>query len=47
VLTDDPYVNPEGRRAANPADIEDAVALIWRSWGVVLAVAVVAAAVGR
>ncbi len=47
VLTDDPYVNPEGRRAANPADIEDAVALIWRSWGVVLAVAVVAAAFGR
>jgi adenosylcobinamide-phosphate synthase len=47
VLTDDPYVNPDGRKAANPADIEDAVALTWRAWGAVLAVAVVAAALGR
>lgn len=47
VLTDDPYINPDGRKTASPADIEDAVALIWRAWAVVLAVAVVAALLGR
>jgi adenosylcobinamide-phosphate synthase len=47
VLTDDPYLNAEGRRAVGPADIEAAVRLIWRAWGAVLAVAVLAALVGR
>ncbi|MHA1527533.1 MAG: adenosylcobinamide-phosphate synthase CbiB [Alphaproteobacteria bacterium] len=47
VVTDDPYLNPEGRRAAGPADIEAAVRLIWRAWAGLLAVAVVAALVGR
>jgi adenosylcobinamide-phosphate synthase len=47
VVTDDPYLNAEGRRAAGPADIEAAVRLIWRAWGGVLAVALLAALVGR
>jgi adenosylcobinamide-phosphate synthase len=42
VLTDDPYMNAEGRKAAAPADIEAAVRLIWRAWGGVLAVALLA-----
>ncbi len=46
-VTDDPYLNAEGRREAGPADIEAAVRLIWRAWGGVLAVAVLAALVGR
>ncbi len=46
-LTDDPYINAQGRRAAHVGDIEEAVALIWRAWGVLLAVAVVAAVLGR
>ncbi len=40
VITGDPYLNPEGRRALHPQDVEDAVALLWRAWGVVLGVAV-------
>jgi len=47
VVTDDPDLNAEGRRAAGPADIEAAVRLIWRAWGGVLAVALLAALVGR
>ena len=47
VLTDDPYMNAGGRKAAGPADIEDAVRLIWRAWVAVLAVAMLAALVGR
>ena len=39
-VTDDPYINPEGRRAAQPQDVDEAVALTWRAWGVVLGVAV-------
>jgi adenosylcobinamide-phosphate synthase len=40
VATEEPYVNPEGR-APHAGDIEDAVALLWRAWGGVLAIAVV------
>ena len=47
VVTDDPYLNAGGRRAAGPADIEAAVRLIWRAWWVVLAVAALAALLGR
>ena len=47
VLTDDPYMNAGGRKAAVLADIEDAVRVIWRAWWVVLAVAVLAVLVGR
>jgi adenosylcobinamide-phosphate synthase len=46
VLTDDPYMNDGGRKAAGPADIEAAVRLIWRAWWGVLAVAVLAVLVG-
>lgn len=44
VITDDPYVNPEGRRDPGPEDIGRAVALIWRAWAVLLGAAVLAAA---
>jgi len=47
VVTDDPYLNPEGRRQAHYGDIADAVWLIWKAWGVVVAVAVLAAFLGR
>ena len=47
VLTDDPYMNAGGRKAAGPADIEDAVRVIWRTWWVVLGVAVLGVLVGR
>ena len=47
VVTDDPYLNAGGRREAGPADIEAAVRLIWRAWGAVLALALLAALVGR
>ncbi len=41
VVTDDPWLNPEGRRAAHPQDIDAAVRLVWRAWGVLLGLAVV------
>jgi adenosylcobinamide-phosphate synthase len=47
LVTDDPFLNAGGRRLANPQDIEEAVALTWRAWGVVLAAAVLAAFLGR
>ncbi|EAQ04524.1 cobalamin biosynthesis protein CobD [Pseudooceanicola batsensis HTCC2597] len=37
-----PFVNPAGRRTIGPAEIEAAVALIWRSWALLLPVALVA-----
>jgi len=40
VVTEDPYLNPEGRCEAEAQDIEDAIWLVWRAWAVVLAVAV-------
>ena len=42
-MTDQPWINPKGRREAGPADIEAAVALLWRAWGVVLVAAAFAA----
>jgi adenosylcobinamide-phosphate synthase len=47
VVTEDPYLNAEGRREADADDIADAIWLIWRAWAVVLAVAVVGVFVGR
>ncbi len=47
VLTDDPYMNAGGRTEAGPADIHAAVRLIWRAWVGVLAVALLAALLGR
>lgn len=36
VLRDEAYVNPEGRRALGPADIDAAVGALWRVWGLTL-----------
>ena len=36
-LTEFPWVNAAGRRAAGPGDIEHAVRVLWRSWAVLLA----------
>jgi len=41
--TDFPWVNPTGRRDAGPADIDRAVALLWRAWALALALAGLAA----
>lgn len=35
-MTDDPWVNPLGRRTAGPADIDAAVATLWRVWAIFL-----------
>jgi len=32
-MTDDPFVNPDGRRYLNARDIDAATALLWRVWG--------------
>lgn len=40
-VTADPWMNPEGRAVAGPADIEAGVRLLWRAWGVLLATAAV------
>lgn len=37
-MQDFPWVWPEGRRDAGPADIDRAVLALWRTWGVMLAV---------
>ncbi len=39
VIADDPYLNPQGSRDATADDIRRAVALIWRAWAALLAVA--------
>ncbi|MBY5934539.1 adenosylcobinamide-phosphate synthase CbiB [Tateyamaria omphalii] len=31
------WVNPDGRRSIGPADIDDAVVIVWKSWGLALA----------
>jgi adenosylcobinamide-phosphate synthase len=36
VATQDPYVNAEGRYQLIPADIDRAVRVIWRAWGLLL-----------
>jgi adenosylcobinamide-phosphate synthase len=43
VMTDQPFVHAEGRRDAGPDDIDAAVRLLWRVWGLMLALVVVAA----
>ncbi len=42
-MTDQPWINPDGRREAGPADIDAAVALLWKAWGIVLLAAAFAA----
>jgi len=37
VMTDQPFVHPEGRRDAGPNDIDAAVRILWRVWGLMLA----------
>ena len=43
VMTDYPWVWPEGRRDAGPDDIDAACAALWRAWAAMLAIAVVIA----
>lgn len=43
VMTEQPYVHPEGRRDAGPGDIDAAVRLLWRVWGLLLGLAAVIA----
>jgi len=38
---DDPYMNANGRRDANAADIDRAVRLVWRAWMALFAAALV------
>jgi len=40
---DFPFVHPRGRHDSGPGDIEAAVAVLWRAWGIVLALAALAA----
>jgi adenosylcobinamide-phosphate synthase len=42
-MQDFAFVNPAGRRNAGPDDIDAAVAVLWRVWGVLLAVVVLIA----
>jgi adenosylcobinamide-phosphate synthase len=46
VTTDDPFLNPTGRREVRAADIDAAIRVLWRAWGVLLAVAAVAGLLG-
>ena len=41
-VVDEPFLNPTGRREAGPDDIDAAIRLVWRAWGVLLAIAVLA-----
>lgn len=36
-MQDFPFVHPEGRHRIGPAEIEAAVAMLWRAWGLLLA----------
>ena len=46
VMTDFPFVYPEGRRDAGPGDIDASVAILWRSWAGFLAFVTVLALIG-
>ena len=46
VPTHDPFVNPEDTPDAEAADIDAACALLWRTWWIVLALAVVFGVIG-
>jgi len=37
-----PFVHPEGRRDIEPDDIDEAIRILWRAWGVLLALAILA-----
>ena len=40
-----PWVNGTARRSIGPAEIDRAVALIWRTWGLLVAIALLVALV--
>lgn len=40
-MRDYPFVNPEGRRDIGPGEIEKAIGALWRTWAVLLGVALV------
>jgi adenosylcobinamide-phosphate synthase len=42
-MRDFAWVNPEGRRDLNPRDIDGAVAILWRTWGLGLALCAILA----
>jgi adenosylcobinamide-phosphate synthase len=42
-MSDDPLVNPNGMRAPGPVQIDAAIAVLWRAWRAVLAMAILAA----
>ncbi len=44
VRTEDTFVNAAGRRALGPDDVDAAVQVLWRAWGLMLAVCLAAAA---
>lgn len=46
VVTDDPYLHPEGDRDPGSAEIQRAVVLIWRAWAILLGIAVIGAVLG-
>jgi len=46
-VTDDPYLNPQGRKHAHVGDIEAVVRQTWRAWWVLLGLAAIAMLVGR
>ena len=41
--TDDPFVNPDGRKTIGAAEIRDAVRVLWRGWAALLALSLVVA----
>jgi adenosylcobinamide-phosphate synthase len=40
--TDDPYVNVQGNHDLGPADIDRAVQVLWKTWGLALLAAMLA-----
>ncbi len=46
-LSDDPFVNPQGRKKLRPSDVDDVTRLLWLSWFVLLAFAILAGIAGQ
>lgn len=42
-MTEDPFINADGRKTLGPGDVENCVALLWRSWGVLFVTAAILA----
>jgi adenosylcobinamide-phosphate synthase len=45
-MRDFPFVNPQGRHGIGPAEIDRAVAILWRVWAALLAIALAVAPLG-